>query len=208
MKERPEWLKRENRDWDEIYSKHSLAEIPWHSDEPDRELIELIENKKIKPCYLLDVGCGAGTDAIYFASKGFKVTASDISHEAIRIAREGAEKAGVKVNFIADNFMSVDFDDESFDFINDRGCFHHINPLDRENFATKINKVLKNKGYYYLRCWSDKEEETVRGPYRISKDDIKNTFSKYFKLGRIKDFRFGGKGARGYACLIKKDVYK
>lgn len=125
--------KRGNLDWDEIYSKHSLAEIPWHSDEPDRELIELIENKKIKPC---------------------------------------------------------------------------LNPLDRENFATKINKVLKNKGYYYLRCWSDKEEETVLCPYRISKDEIKNTFSKYFKLARIKDFRFGGKGARGYVCLMKKEVYK
>lgn len=51
---------------------------------------------------------------------------------------------------------------------------------------------------------SDKAEETERGPYRISKDEIRNAFSKFFKVGEIKDFRFGGRGARGYACLMKK----
>lgn len=205
MKERPEWLKREDRDWEEIYSRYNLAEIPWHSDEPDQELIDLIENKKIKPRLVLDVGCGAGTDAIYLASKGYEVIAIDVSHEAIRIARERAEKAKVKVNFIADNFLEVELHNKRFDFINDRGCFHHINPFDREKFAIKINDVLKSNGYYYLRCWSDKEEESDRGPYRISKEEIKNTFSKFFKVGVIQDFRFAGKGARGYACLMGKE---
>ena len=205
MKERPEWLKREKRDWEEIYSKYDLTEIPWHSDEPDQEFIELIGNKKIKPRFVLDIGCGSGTDAIYLASIGCKVTAIDVSHEAIRIARERAEKARLKVNFIADNFWEFEFHNKSFDFINDRGCFHHINPHDREKFAMKINDVLKSNGYYYLRCWSDKEEESDQGPYRISKDEIKNTFSKFFKVGAIKDFRFGGEGARGYACLMRKE---
>lgn len=205
MNERPEWLKRENRDWEKIYSKYDLTEIPWHSDKPDQELIELIENKEIKPHIVLDVGCGAGTDAIYLASIGCEVTAIDVSHEAIRIARERAEKARVKVDFIADNFMEFDFHDKSFDFINDRGCFHHINPQDREKFAMKINDLLKNNGFYFLRCWSDKEEETERGPYRISRDEIRNAFSKFFHVGEIKDFRFGGRGARGYACLMRKE---
>jgi SAM-dependent methyltransferase len=206
MNERPEWFKREKRNWDEIYFRHSLEEIPWHSDKPDRELIDLIEKSKIEAYSTLDVGCGAGTDAIYLASKGCKVTAIDVSHEAIRIARERAEKADVKVNFIVGNFLYVEFDNETFDFINDRGCFHHMNPLDREEFAMKINKVLRNNGYYFIRCWSDKEEEREHGPYRISRDEIKNTFSKFFKIGEIKDFRFAGKGARGYVCLMRKEV--
>jgi ubiquinone/menaquinone biosynthesis C-methylase UbiE len=208
MSERNELLKREGRNWDEIYSKYDLAEIPWHSDKPDRELIDLIENKIIKPCVVLDLGCGAGTDAIYLASKGFEVIALDISQEAIRIAKERAENAGVKVKFIVGNFLEIKLNAESFDFINDRGCFHHIETSCREDFAIKINRILKPNGYYYLRCWSDKEEERERGPYRISEDDIKNTFSKYFKVGAIKDFRFGGKGARGYVCLMKKEVHE
>ncbi|MBE0426981.1 MAG: class I SAM-dependent methyltransferase [Nitrospirae bacterium] len=205
MNERPEWLKRENRDWEKIYSEYHLTEIPWHSDKPDQELIDLIENKEIKPRFVLDVGCGSGTDAIYLALIGCEVTAIDISREAIRIARERAEKAKVRVNFIADDFTEFDFIDQRFDFINDRGCFHHINPRDREKFAVKINDLLKNNGFYFLRCWSDKEAETERGPYRLSKDEIRNTFSKFFKVGTIEDFRFGGRGARGYACLMRKE---
>jgi SAM-dependent methyltransferase len=208
MKEKPEWLKRENRDWEEIYLRHSLAEIPWHSDKPDQELVDLIENEKIRPNSVLDIGCGAGTDALYIASKGCEVTAIDVSHEAIRIARERAGRAGVGIDFILGNFVDVAFENERFDFINDRGFFHHIDPRRREKVAVKINSVLKTSGCYYLRCWSDKEEESDRGPHRISKDEIKSTFSKFFKIGVIKDFRFGGKGARGYACLMMKEAHK
>ncbi len=207
MDERPEWFKKEDRDWEKVYSERSLAQIPWHSDKPDQEFIELIESEKIRPCCVLDVGCGAGTDAIYLASKGSNVTAIDISHEAIRIARGRAEKAGVKVNFIIGNFLDVESDNESFDFINDRGCFHHMNPLHREDFAAKVNRVLKSNGFYYLRCWSDKQEkERVGGAHRISKDVIYRIFSKYFDVGDIKDFRFGGKGAEGYACMMKRKM--
>ncbi len=202
---RTELFKREDRNWDEIYSKFNLGLIPWHSDKPDKELIALIKKKKVKPNQVLDVGCGAGTDAIYLASKGCEVTAIDISNEVIKIAQKRAKKAKVKVNFIAHDFMKIEFENESFDFINDRGCFHHINPYERDNYAAKINDVLKRKGYYYLRCWSDKEMESERGPFRISKDEIKLKFSKYFELGEIKDFRFGGKGARGYVCLMTKE---
>jgi SAM-dependent methyltransferase len=152
------------------------------------------------------VGCGAGTDAIYLASIGCEVTAIDISLEAIRIAKERAKKVESKVNFIAQDFMNSEFEMESFDFVNDRGCFHHFEPKRRETFAVKINDVLIKNGYYLLRCWSDKEEERNRGPFRISKDEITSTFSKFFNIGQIKDFRFGGKGAKGYVCLMRKEI--
>ena len=203
MNIRPEWFKKEDRDWEKVYSQYSLAQIPWHSDKPDQEFIVTIESEQLRPCYVLDIGCGTGTDAIYLASKGFNVTAIDISHEAIKIAGGRAGKKDVSVNFITGDFLKVEFDNGSFDFINDRGCFHHMNPLHREDFATKVSRVLKNQGFYYLRCWSDKQERQ-RGPYSISKNVICHIFSDSFDIGEINDFRFGGKGAMGYACLMTK----
>jgi ubiquinone/menaquinone biosynthesis C-methylase UbiE len=205
MTERPEWFKKEDRDWEKVYSEYSLAQIPWHSDKPDQELVQLIESERIRPCRVLDVGCGAGTDAIYLASKGFNVIAIDISHEAIRIAEERAKKANVKVNFTTGDFLEVEFDNESFDFVNDRGCFHHMNPLRREDFAAKVSRILNSQGFYYLRCWSDKQQ-SQGGAYSISKEVISRIFSKYFDVGDINDFRFGGKGARGYECLMRRRV--
>lgn len=90
--EKPEWSKREGRNWDKIYSEHSLDEIPWYYEGPDRELVDLIENEKIKPISALDVGCEVGTESIYMGSKGIKVTGIDISGEAINIAKQRASK--------------------------------------------------------------------------------------------------------------------
>ena len=206
MDERPERMKR-TPDWGKVYSERNLAQIPWNSDKPDPEFTELIESEKIRPYCILDVGCGTGTDAIYLASKGANVTAIDISREAIRIAGGKAEKAGVKVNFIAGDFLEVEFDNERFDFVNDRGCFHIMSPLRREDFAAKVSRVLKGQGFYYLRCWSDKGEFESEGtPYRISKDVIHNIFSKFFDVGEIRDVRWGGKGPWSYVCLMSKRV--
>lgn len=205
MSERPEWFKKEDRDWEKVYADYSLAQIPWHSDKPDQEFVDLVEREKIRTQCVLDVGCGAGTDVIYLSSRGSNVTAIDISHEAIKIAKGRAEKSGVKVNFIAGDFLEVKFDNDSFDFVNDRGCFHHMNHLRREDFAAKVKRVLKEDGFYYLRCWSDKQERDG-GPYRISKDIIHRIFSKYFDVGEIQDFRFSGKGARGYLSLMRRKV--
>ena len=116
-----------------------------------------------------------------------------------------SRERGVKVDFIAGDFLEAQFDDESFDFVNDRGCFHVINPARREDFTAKINKVLKGRGFYYLKCWSDKQEGEG-GPYKISQDVIYHTFSKFFDVGEIRDARWGGKGPRAYVCLMSKRV--
>jgi hypothetical protein len=61
-----------------------------------------------------------------------------------------------------------------------------MNPLRREDFAAKVSIVLKGQGFYYLRCWSDKQEYESEGtPYRISKDAIYRIFSKFFDVGEI-----------------------
>lgn len=206
MDEKSERIKR-GVDWESVYSEKNLPYIPWNSDRPDVELSELIESRKISPHSALDVGCGTGTDAIYLASKGINVTAIDISKEAIRIARGKAEKAGVNVNFISGDFLKVEFDNKTFDFVNDRGCFHIMNPLRRDEFAAKVSGVLRHQGQYYLRCWSDKQEfDSEYTPYRISKDIIHRTFSKYFDILEIRDVRWGGKGLWSYVCLFSKRV--
>jgi ubiquinone/menaquinone biosynthesis C-methylase UbiE len=206
MNERVERTKKPP-DWDTVYTTVNLDRIPWNSDKADQELTQLIDSKKIVPRHALDVGCGTGTDAIYLAAKGAEVTAIDISQRAIAFAREKAVKAGVMVNFMVGDFLETEFENETFDFVNDRGFFHIINPSRREEFAAKVSRILKSQGFYYLRCWSDKQEfEGESTPYRISRDIIQHTFSKFFDIGEIRDIRWGGRGPWSYVCLMRKKV--
>jgi 2-polyprenyl-3-methyl-5-hydroxy-6-metoxy-1,4-benzoquinol methylase len=48
----------------------------------------------------LDLCCGAGTNKVYLAEKGFEVTATDISQRVMEYAKEKARIANVKINFM------------------------------------------------------------------------------------------------------------
>lgn len=58
---------------------------------------------------ILDVGTGSGCIAIALAKtlKEAEVTALDVSEEALEVARENAEKAGVKVQFIRADVLEM-----------------------------------------------------------------------------------------------------
>jgi hypothetical protein len=49
--------------------------------------------------------------------------------------------------------------------------------------------VLKPGGKYFMLCFSDKEPEGS-GPRRVSKAEIKDTFSPFFNIVYIKDSSF------------------
>ena len=74
--------------WNQVYRIHKLDEIPWHSSQPDRNLVKLIREKKIKKGSVLDMCSGDGTNSIYLASRGFRVMGVDISPTAVEIAKE------------------------------------------------------------------------------------------------------------------------
>jgi len=180
-------LIKEEDDWEDIYKNYSLEEIPWHEDEPAEYLIDLINKEKIKIGVALDVCSGAGTNTIYLASKGFRVTGIDISETATKIAINRAKKAGVSKSctFFSGNILKINLPKNKFDFIFDRGCYHHISKNDKPNFAKIISDFLKKGGRYLLLCFSDKNPPWEKN---VSKDEIRKIFSKYFHIGKIKDY--------------------
>jgi SAM-dependent methyltransferase len=58
---------------DKIYRNMRPDEIPWNIGAPPDALLELVESGKVKPCKTIDLGCGTGNYAIYFANRGFEV---------------------------------------------------------------------------------------------------------------------------------------
>ena len=54
-----------------------------------RQVQEVCEQIKARPgCRLLDIGCGLGTESMWFALQGADVTALDLKNERLNVARE------------------------------------------------------------------------------------------------------------------------
>ncbi len=197
----------------------SPEEIPWNIETPPDALVELGESGKVKPSKTIDLGCGTGNYAIYLASLGFDVTGVDISLTAIKIAKENAEKKGIKCNFlVADVLGDLDEVKETFDFAYDWELLHHIFPEKRKKYVENVYRILTPRGKYLSVCFSEKDlqfggsgkyRETRLGTilYFSSEEELRDLFDPYFNIKELKTKEISGKSAlhlANYAFMERK----
>jgi len=101
---------------------------------------------------VLDVGCGAGVDAIFAAkmvgSTG-AVSGIDLVPEMLARARENARLAGVaNITFIESSAEKLPFPDKSFDVVISNGVFNLV--VDKQKALKEVSRVLKPGGRLML----------------------------------------------------------
>jgi thioredoxin reductase/SAM-dependent methyltransferase len=84
----------EEADWDHRYAGSDRA---W-SGNPNGTLVHEVTG--LAPGRALDVGAGEGADALWLAERGWKVTATDISGNALARVRAEAERRGLAVDLL------------------------------------------------------------------------------------------------------------
>lgn len=150
---------------------------------------------------LLDIGCGNGKNAIFFAKKGFDVTAFDFSKSAVKITKNYAKQRNAKVNAKVGDVLKVR-DKKKFDVIIDCGCLHHLRKKYWPAYRKTILANIKPGGYYYIHGFSASSKKlNSRLPKNRSwnvKDghyttffgskEIETFFSKSFKLLNTYEF--------------------
>ncbi|OHB97746.1 MAG: hypothetical protein A2W74_10070 [Planctomycetes bacterium RIFCSPLOWO2_12_38_17] len=114
------------------------------------ESITAVENKYALSTFgdiagkaLLDLGCGAGETSVYFALKGAKVTAVDISAEMLKITEKLSNQYGVNVITIRSVVEKLEFPNSSFDYVFGNGVLHHVQ---LNQSIKEIKRVLKPNG--------------------------------------------------------------
>jgi 2-polyprenyl-3-methyl-5-hydroxy-6-metoxy-1,4-benzoquinol methylase len=168
--------------WDRIYRTHPLAEIPWHSGQPDRYLVQLVNRGKIPKGRVLDMCSGDGTNSIYLASRGFEVHGVDISGTAVKIARERCQKRNLACAYEVGDVVNLSFS-EPFDFVFDRGCFHHVPRGEKPGYVATLKRLLRPGGKFFLLCFSDKNPPSEKN---LTKEDIRGYFGRDFRIHFIK----------------------
>ncbi len=105
---------------------------------------------------LLEIGCGSGSDLeIFSKNKNIKsVTAIDLG-ENVKELKE-IYKHRSDINIGNGNALSLEFDDESFDFIYSFGVFHHTS--DPIKCIEEAKRVLKKNGVIFLYLYSSHED--------------------------------------------------
>lgn len=177
-------------DWETLYKTQKVETMPWYNENLDFDLENELNQRNITNGKFLDVGTGPATQAIWLAKRGLKVIGSDLSEAAIKRARNvyAAEK---DIDFIVDDILNSKLKESEFDYVFDRGCFHVLSPADRQIYINKIKGVLKDKGILFLKCFSDKEPRQ-EGPYKFSQQEVRDLFSKYFRIDSIKETVYQG----------------
>lgn len=191
--EHQQWFEDAYRSGD--YVRH------WDLLHPSAELVTVVAAGLIPDgASCVDVGCGAGTEAVFLAWQGYRSIGVDLSGEALRIAETRATSAGVSVDWRLASALDLPIRDSSVEFVNDRGCFHHIPEKQRPRYAAEVARVLKPGGKVLLRGCRD---DSGPAPFvLVTPATLQAHFGEQFHVGRVTPIELFSEASRLSANLV------
>jgi SAM-dependent methyltransferase len=169
---------------------------PWDTGKPQPVVIELERSGSIQGS-VLDIGCSTGENALYLASKGYRVTGIDSSPTAIAKALLKASRMNLKVKFIIFDSLQLKYLGMEFDTIIDCGLFHHFKDETRPMLVQSLKQVLRPGGYYHLLCFSEGDYGGSRLK-RVTKGEIYYYFSDGWEIESISKKKFETNYGKGW----------
>jgi 2-polyprenyl-3-methyl-5-hydroxy-6-metoxy-1,4-benzoquinol methylase len=99
-----------------------------------------------KNSLILDAGCGSGYHSIRLAKRGFSVIGVDFSESILKMAEINIQSnnLGDRIKIQRENITSLNFSDETFDYILCWGVLMHIPDIERA--ISELTRVLRKGG--------------------------------------------------------------
>jgi len=191
--------------WEQRYLD---GDTPWNIDQPLAEVRRVLDLDKIPVGRALELGCGTGSHAVLLASRGFDVTAVDISATAIARAEARARAASVQCRFFARDIWDLPDLGEPFPFVLDVGCYHAIRREDEAGYVGVLDRWVAADGWLLVLA-GNANEATTPGPPTVTEAEIRNAFEHRFSIEHLETFRFDSSGRRqtrplGWSVLMRK----
>ena len=162
------------------------GQAPWEIGRPQKAFLDVADRITGS---ILDAGCGTGENALFFASRGQKVTGIDFLAEPINRAKQKAAERGLTATFLVMDALALKELPEVFDTVIDSGLFHVFSDEDRRRYVEGLASVLKPGGRLFLLCFSD-AEPGEQGPRRVSRKEIEDAFAEGWAVESIEPSRY------------------
>ena len=120
---------------------------------------------------VLDLGCGEGRNAVFFARHGFDVTGVDVSLPGLEKTKRYAEEVGVDVRTVQADIITYEADD-IYDIIFSTGTLHYLPPDIRERRYQQYQDHTSPEGVDVLSVF-------VRKPFLAPAPDGEATSHTY-----------------------------
>lgn len=147
--------------WNRIHSEGGLGE---YGIKPSEFALK-VGAKLSGSVRLLELGCGEGGDAAYFASLGNTVTATDFSD--VVVARAGARFPEITFQTL-DITNDFPYADGSFDAVYGNLSLHYADDVGTRAIFGRIARVLADQGRLFFRCKSIYSESEKQGANEIA----------------------------------------
>jgi SAM-dependent methyltransferase len=145
--------KQRTDEWEEVHKV-----VPWGS-VPDHNFQKFVESRwgglNLRSASFLDLGCGAGAQAIWLAERGYHVTAVDASRAAIErlLERTGRIDTTMPISLmtVTADVRDVSFGDAKFDCVFDVCCLQHIEEDAAVAVVQRARQWLKPGGVFWSK---------------------------------------------------------
>jgi len=182
----------EDRGWDKVYAERFMTN--WYPNEDIIRFCARLIRKRLthdqfevkRPVEsVLDLGCGNGRHAVYFAREGMKAAGIDVSPSAISWARDWAQRENLDVDFRLGKIEELPFADNAFDAAVSHGVLDHVRMETARRAAEEVHRVLKPGGLFYCDLRSSDDFEYGQG-----EEVAPNTFvvSDGYERGLVQHF--------------------
>jgi SAM-dependent methyltransferase len=143
--------------WDERYRSRDAL---W-SGNPNAQLVA--QAGELPPGRALDVGAGEGADAIWLASRGWHVTAVDLSAVALERASANADHAGEdiagRIDWVHEDVTSWDPGPGRFDLVSVQ--YLHLPPASRQAMLEHLAGAVAPGGSLLMVCHHPSDLQTT-----------------------------------------------
>ena len=167
------------------------------------------------PLDVLELGCGGGADALYFARLGHRVTAVDFSPSAVAATAQAARRRRLPLTVRQLDYarLPLPFPDGAFDLVYSHLTLHYFPDATTARVVAEIRRILRPGGVFCVRCKSPDDPLYGQGE-RLGEDTycrnghVRHFFSKAYLAALLADFAVlnlrrtaGRRGDHRIACV-------